>query len=104
MERIKNTITRAWNGFRRIVCSRVFAAVLMCAVTLSMVMGVSSHSRVYTVTDGDASRVVITLSDTPYLNLGGDDVIWVDAPAQQEQRYRHAEKSSPHREYRWHRH
>ena len=84
MERIKNAITRVWNGFRRTVCSRVFAAVLMCAVTLSMVMGVSSHSRVYTVTDGDASRVVITLSDTPYLNLGGDDIIRVDAPVQEQ--------------------
>ena len=84
MERIKNMITRVWEGLCRTVCSRVFAAVLMCTVTLSMVMGVSSHSRVYTVTEGDDSRVVITLSDTPYLNLGGDDLLWVDADAKEE--------------------
>lgn len=84
MERMKKIATRVWNGFRRTVCSRVFAALLMCAVTLSMVMGVSSHSRVYTVTDGDVSRVVITLSDTPYLNLSGDDVLWVDTSVEAE--------------------
>ena len=84
MERMKKIATRVWNGFRRTVCSRVFAAVLMCAVTLSMVMGVSSHSRVYTVNEGDTSRVVVTLSDTPYLNLGGDDVLWVDASTEAE--------------------
>lgn len=84
MERMKKIATRVWDGFRRTVCSRVFAAVLMCAVTLSMVMGVSSHSRVYTVTEGEGSRVVITLSDTPYLNLGGDDLLWVDAPVKED--------------------
>lgn len=83
MERMKKIATRVWNGLSRTVGSRVFAAVLMCAVTLSMVMGVSSHSRVYTVTEGDNSRVVITLSDTPYLNLGGDDLLFVDAPAEE---------------------
>ena len=84
MERMKKIATRVWNGLSRTVGSRVFAAVLMCAVTLSMVMGVSSHSRVYTVTEGDNSRVVITLSDTPYLNLGGDDLLFVDAPAEED--------------------
>ena len=66
MERMKNMATRVWSGICRVVCNRVFAAVLMCAVTLSMVMGVSSHTRVYTVNEGDSSRVVVTLSDTPY--------------------------------------
>ena len=84
MERMKKIATRVWNGLSRTVGSRVFAAVLMCAVTLSMVMGVSSHSRVYTVTEGEDSRVVITLSDTPYLNLGGDDLLFVDAPAEED--------------------
>lgn len=85
MERIKKIATRVWSGFRSTVCSRVFAAVLMCAVTLSMVMGVSSHSRVYTVTDGDVSRVVVTLSDAPYLTLDGGDTLWVDADAEVEE-------------------
>ena len=84
MERMKNMATRVWRGFCRVTCSRVFAAVLMCAVTLSMVMGVSSHTRVYTVTEGDSSRVVITLSDTPYLNLGGSDVIWADTTVEEQ--------------------
>ena len=84
MERIKKIATRVWDVFRSTLGSRVFAAVLMCVVTLSMVMGVSSHSRVYTVTEGDTSRVVVTLSDAPYLNLGGNDVLWVDAPAKEE--------------------
>ena len=84
MERMKKIVTRVWNGLSRVVSSRVFAAVLMCAVTLSMVMGVSSHSRVYTIADGDDSRVVITLSDTPYLNLGGNDHLFVDAPVKDE--------------------
>ena len=78
MERIKKITARVWHVFCRSVCSRVFAALLMCAVTLSMVMGVSSRMRVYTVNEGDASRVMITLSDAPYLTLEGQDVMWID--------------------------
>ena len=78
MERMKNMAARVWHGVCRVIGNRVFAAVLMCAVTLSMVMGVSSHTRVYTVNEGDSSRVVITLSDAPYLTLGGNDVIWTN--------------------------
>lgn len=85
MERIKKMVSRVGKGFCRIACSRVVAAVLMCTVTLSMVMGVSSHSRVYTVTDGDVSRMVITLSDTPALNLDGGDTLWVNTNAEVEE-------------------
>ena len=84
MERMKNMATRVWHGICHVVCNRVFAAVLMCAVTLSMVMGVSSHTRVYTVNEGDSSRVVVTLSDTPYLTLGGNDIIWTDTTVEEE--------------------
>lgn len=84
MERIKNMAARVWKVLHGTLCSRVFAAALMCAVTLSMVMGVSSHSRVYTVNEGDTSRVVVTLSDTPYLSLDGNDTIWVDASVEEE--------------------
>ena len=85
MERIKKAISLMGKGLCRIAGSRVVAAVLMCTVTLSMVMSVSSHSRVYTVTDGDMSRVVITLSDTPALNLDGGDTLWVNAEAEEEE-------------------
>lgn len=84
MERIKNILARGWNGFRRTVCSRVFAAVLMCVVTMSMVMGATSHSYVYTVNDNGISRVVITMSDAPYLSLDGNDVIWVNTDLQED--------------------
>ena len=84
MEQMKNIVTRVWKGICRLVCSRVVAAVLMCTVTLSMVMSVSSHSRVYTVTDGDISRVVITLSDTPALTLDGSDTLWVTPEEEEE--------------------
>lgn len=80
MERIKKIAARVWSVFTHTVCSRIFAALLMCAVTLSMVMGVSSHTRVYTVVEGDVSRVVITMSETPYLSLEGQDVLWVNTP------------------------
>ena len=85
MEQIKKIAARVWRAFTTTVCSRVFAAVLMCSVTLSMVMGVSSHARVYTVNEGDTSRVVITLSDTPYLSLEGQDVLWVNTTVEQEE-------------------
>lgn len=85
MEQFKKIAARVWKGFCRTVGSRVFAAVLMCAVTLSMVMGVSSRALVYTVNDGNGSRVMITLSDAPYLTLEGQDVLWVDTATEPEE-------------------
>jgi len=85
MERIKKIAARVWRVFTHTVASRLFAALLMCVVTLSMVMGVSSQTRVYTVNEGDASRVVITLSDAPYLSLEGQDVMWVGSPEEEEE-------------------
>ena len=85
MERVKKIAAKVWQVFCTSVCSRVFAALLMCAVTLSMVMGVSSRMRVYTVNEGDTSRVMITLSDTPYLTLEGHDVLWVDTSVEEEE-------------------
>ena len=82
MERMKKIAAIVWSGMRRAVSSRVFAAVLMCSVTLSMMMGVSSHTRVYTMRDGDTTRVVVTLSDAPYLSLDGRDILWVDTTAE----------------------
>ena len=85
MERVKKIAARVWRVFTHTVASRLFAALLMCVVTLSMVMGVSSQTRVYTVNEGDASRVVITLSDAPYLSLEGQDVMWVGSPEEEEE-------------------
>lgn len=81
MEQFKKIAARVLKGFCRVVGGRVFAAVLMCAVTLSMVMGVSSRALVYTVNDENGSRVMITLSDAPYLTLEGRDVVWVEETA-----------------------
>ena len=76
---MKKIAARVWKALTTTVCSRVFAVLLMCAVTLSTVMGVSSHTRVYTVNGEQGSRVVITLSDKPYLSLEGQDMVWTDA-------------------------
>ena len=84
MERMKNMVARVWKGFCRVIGGRVFAAVLMCVVTLSMMMGASSHTRVFTVIAGDKSRVMVTMSDTPYLTLDGGDSIWVHAPVEED--------------------
>ena len=71
MERIK----QAWPTVRRILCSRVLAAVLMGAFTVSMALGVAVNSRAVTVTDGDESRVVITMYDNPYRVLSAAGVV-----------------------------
>ena len=78
MERVKKIAAYVWKGVRSKAAGRVFAAVLMCTVTLSVMMGVSSHTRVYTMQDGDVTRVVVTLSDAPYLTFDGRDTVWVD--------------------------
>ena len=73
MERFKNTVSTVWSGICRVVTRRVFAAVVMCAVTVSMVLGISVNSHVVTVNDGDESRVVVTVHQDPYrvLNTAG---------------------------------
>ncbi len=83
MEQMKKIVTGVWTFIRRAVVSRVLAAVLMCAVTLSLLMGVTSHTRVYTVQDGDITRVVVTLSDAPYLTFDGNDILWVNTTAEE---------------------
>ena len=85
MEQFKKVVARVWKSVCRTIGGRVFAAVLMCAVTLSTVMGVSSRALVYTVNDANGSRVMITLSDAPYLTLEGQDVMWVDTAVEPEE-------------------
>ena len=48
MERVKKIAAKVWHVFCHSVCSRVFAALLMCAVTLSMVLHLSAETRVVT--------------------------------------------------------
>ena len=83
MERMKKTIAGVWNTIRRTIAGRVFAAVLMCSVTLSLLMGVSSHTRVYTIQEGDVTRVMVTLSDAPYLTFEGNDILWVNTTTEE---------------------
>ena len=61
MEQLK----KCANAVRRVVCSRVLAAVVMVLFTVSAALGVSVHSRAVTVIDGDESRVVVTMSQDP---------------------------------------
>ena len=69
MERFKNTMAAVWHGIRSVLTHRVFAAVMMCAVTVCMVLSVSVNSRVVSVNDGDDSRVVVTVNQDPYPSL-----------------------------------
>ena len=85
MERVKKIAAYVWKGVRSTAVGRVFAAVLMCTVTLSVMMGVSSHTRVYTVQDGDITRVVVTMSDAPYLTFDGRDTMWVDTTVSEDE-------------------
>ena len=73
MDSFKNKMSAIWSGIRHVVSRRVFAAVMMCVVTLSMVLSISVHSRVVTVNDGGESRVVVTMHQDPYqvLNTAG---------------------------------
>ena len=66
MEQFKNTMKNVWHKVHYVVTRRVFAGVLMCAVTLSLAFGISVNSHVVTVNDGDDSRVVVTMRDDPY--------------------------------------
>ena len=74
MEQFKNTMRTLWHTAYRVVTRRVFAAVMMCAVTLSMAFGLSVRSNVITVNDGDESRVVVTMHNDPHRVLSAAGV------------------------------
>ncbi|MBQ9859775.1 MAG: G5 domain-containing protein [Clostridia bacterium] len=71
MEQCKKCLT----AVRRVVCSRLFAALVMGAFTVSMALGISVSSRAVTVNDGDESRVVLTMSSDPYKVLSAAGVV-----------------------------
>lgn len=66
MEPFKKTAVAVWHKVVYVVTRRVFAGVLMCAITLCLAFGISVNSHVVTVNDGDDSRVVVTMEDDPY--------------------------------------
>lgn len=73
---------------RQIVCSRGFAAGVLAVITLFMATAVSVNSRAVTVTDGEKSRVVLTMHSDPYkavetagIDLNSYDTINVDPKA-----------------------
>lgn len=74
MERILNTIRALWAFIRRVMARRAFAAVVMCCVTASLVLGIAVNSHVVTVNDGDESRVVVTVHQDPYRVLSSAGV------------------------------
>ncbi len=65
----KNKITHLLEIVRRVVCSRKFAAAVLACSTLLMSTMVSVYSRAVTVTDGDESRMVLTMHRDPYKAL-----------------------------------
>ncbi len=86
MERIKTILTQGLTALRRVVVSRRFAAAFMAVVTLAMSVMVSVNSRAVTVTDGDDTKVVLTMHSDPYkvldsagVKLEEHDAIAVDA-------------------------
>jgi len=86
MEPFKKQAAALWGKTRYVLTHRVFAGVVMCAVTLTMALHVSVNTRVVTVNDGEDSRVVVTMHEDPYqvldaagVELETGDEIAVDA-------------------------
>ncbi len=67
-------LNRIWMAVRRTVRSRLFAVVCLAAATTVMAAVVSVNSRAITVTDGDSSRVVLTMHSDPYLAVSAAGV------------------------------
>ena len=67
-------LNRIWTAVRRTVRSRLFAVVCLAAATTVMAAVVSVNSRAITVTDGDSSRVVLTMHSDPYLAVSAAGV------------------------------
>ena len=61
-------------GVCRVVRSRLFAVLCLAAATTAMAAVVSVNSRAVTVTDGDSSRVVLTMHSDPYLAVSAAGV------------------------------
>ncbi len=65
---------KIWSIARRVMSSRLLAAGLMGVFTLLVAVGVSVNSHAVTVTDGEESRVVLTMHSDPYQVLSAAGV------------------------------
>lgn len=88
IQEIKRHLSTLWTGVCRVVKTRIFAAAVMGAFTVVLAVGVATNSRAVTVTDGDESRVVLTLHSDPYrvlttagVTLKAYDALYVDSQA-----------------------
>ncbi len=64
-----NTILKILATAKPLLSSRRFIALVLALSTLAMATMVSVHSRAVTVTDGDESRMVLTMHTDPYKAL-----------------------------------
>ncbi len=64
-----NTLRKALVGIKPLLSSRRFAAFVMALSTLAMATMVSVYSRAVTITDGNESRMVLTMHSDPYKAL-----------------------------------
>lgn len=71
---VMEQLNRIWTAVRRVVRSRLFAVVCLAAITTGMAAVVAVNSRAITVTDGDSSRVVLTMHSDPYLAVSAAGV------------------------------
>ena len=59
-------LSRIGQAIRRVVTTRRFAAAVLAVITLVTSVAVSVNAHAVTVTDGDVSRVVLTMHSDPY--------------------------------------
>lgn len=87
-EAIMERLSRFAAGAVRVLRSRLFAAAVLVGATLTMAALVSVYSHAVTVTDGEQSRVVLTMHSDPYkavetagMSVANYDLLQVDPDA-----------------------
>ena len=71
---IKQKVTAVLTQVGRVIRSRLFAAAAMCMAAVVLAVGISVNSHAVTITDGDTSRVVLTMHSDPYKVLASAGV------------------------------
>ncbi len=74
METIKQKVAALLMQVGRVIRSRLFAAAAMCMAAVVLAVGISVNSHAVTITDGDTSRVVLTMHNDPYKVLASAGV------------------------------
>ncbi len=69
-----NRFTLLWLKAKTVLCGRPFAACVLALLTVLISTFVSVQSHAVTVTDGDVSRVVLTMHNDPYRAIASADV------------------------------